>query len=74
MIPDTGGRATVDHALASAASQESDLFTVLEAIYVRRFSGAVLVHCANGVPRMVEFPGVQVRLPPRSLDTTERSE
>lgn len=35
---------------------------VQAALYAQRFTGAVTLHLANGVPKVVEFPGPQLRV------------
>ena len=41
---------------------ESDLFAVLTEIYTQKYTGSYTVHCIDGVPKRVEFPGRQVKL------------
>ena len=55
---------TIAEALDAVVVVEEDLFTLLQAIYVRRFSGVILLHCQNGLPKRAEFPGTQVTLAP----------
>lgn len=61
-----------EQALDLLASREADFASVLEEIYKRRHTGGVWLHCVDGVPKVVEFPGVQVRLTGGSLDTSEK--
>ena len=62
----------VDQALDRMVQRTEDFSAVLEAIYRRHHTGTVLLHCVNGVPKLVEFPGVQVRLKGEGLDRLEK--
>lgn len=43
--------------------KRADIYArVLEAIHQRKYTGSFTVHCHNGVPKTVEFPGVQISL------------
>jgi hypothetical protein len=59
----------VADALDRIQRSEDDFATVLTAIFTRGYTGAVLLHCVNGVPKVVEFPSQQVRLRPGRLDS-----
>jgi len=41
---------------------DADLATVLDTVYQRRYTGTITVHLQNGRPKVVEFPGTQIRL------------
>jgi hypothetical protein len=49
-------------ALAARRTRPDDFATVLATIFARRYTGSFTVHCVEGVPRVVEVPGEQVRL------------
>jgi hypothetical protein len=55
-------------ALDRMVIREDDYATALQAIYERGYTGAFTVHCLNGVPKRLEFPGVQIVLTGGSLD------
>lgn len=57
-----------DQAIDRIVQRADDFATVLEAIHRRQHTGTVLLHCVNGVPKLIEFPGVQVRLLQGDLD------
>ena len=72
---------TITAALDRRTVRSEDFLAVLTTIYARRYTGSFSVHCVDGVPRVVEFPGEQVRLtggpaaggldtPPRVPDAT----
>ena len=41
---------------------EGDLFALLTEIYGTKFTGMVILHCIDGVPKRAEFPSRQVTL------------
>lgn len=51
-----------DQAIDRIVHRTDEFATVLETIHRRQHTGTVLLHCVNGVPKLVEFPGVQIRL------------
>lgn len=53
---------TSGDALDRQLTLADDFATVLTTIFARRYTGSFAVHCVDGVPRVVEFPGTQVRL------------
>jgi hypothetical protein len=67
MIHDGQGRLTPERsgtteALDLQIKRDDDYAHVLEALYQRRYTGSFTVHCQNGVPRLIELPGVQIAL------------
>ena len=42
----------------------------LASLYDQRFTGTIILHCVEGVPKVVEWPqpSIQVRLAPQGLD------
>lgn len=60
-----------DQALDQIVDRVEDFATVQEVIFRRQYTGTVLLHCRNGVPQVVEFPGVQIRLRRGRLDRSE---
>jgi len=59
-------------ALDRIVLREDDYASTIEAIYTRRYTGSFTVHCLAGVPKRVEFPGVQVILVEGRLDKAEK--
>lgn len=58
-MPDRTGA----HEALDLQIKRADMYSrVLEAIFQRKYTGSFTVHCHNGVPRTVEFPGVQISL------------
>ena len=53
---------TVAQAIRSVEEQDADLFSMLQDIYKEDYSGAVILHCIHGVPRVAEFPSKQIKL------------
>jgi hypothetical protein len=53
---------TIATALDARRTRPDDFATVLATIFARRYTGSFTVHCVEGVPRVVEVPGEQVRL------------
>lgn len=51
-----------EQALDRVVQREDDFATVLAALYARRHTGMVILHFANGLPRKIELPGVQIAL------------
>lgn len=41
---------------------------VLTDLYRRRYTGSITLHCAEGLPKKVEFPGQQITLIQRKAD------
>ena len=66
----------VAEALRKVTTTDLDFFTLLAEIYAHGYTGAVLLHCVNGVPKCAEFPSRQVRLtaePKSVLDNAAHS-
>lgn len=59
-------------ALDRLVIREDDYASTIETIYTRRYTGSFTVHCIDGVPKRVEFPGIQVLLVEGSLDKREK--
>ena len=59
--------------LDRVALETQDFFGLLEALHARRFTGAVILHCVEGQPKMAEFPSLQVRLRSKDLTSAESS-
>lgn len=57
-------RATALDDALDVPTEAATLATLLERLHAARFSGVVLLHWQNGVPRVAEFPSLQVRLSP----------
>ena len=57
--------ATTTAEALQAVRVRTDTFPVLlQAVYDARYSGVVLLHCENGIPRTAEFPAQQIHLAP----------
>jgi hypothetical protein len=55
--------AAVADLLATDSPDPVTFLTMVEQLYTRRFSGAVIVHFKNGVPKVLEFANpVKVQL------------
>jgi hypothetical protein len=63
---------TTDQAIDRIVQRAEGFSAVLEAIFRRQHTGTVLLHCVNGVPKLVEFPGIQVRLLQGDIDKSEK--
>lgn len=55
-------RTGTDQALELQVKRQDDFGRVLQALHDRRYTGSFTVHCHQGLPRTVEFPGVQISL------------
>lgn len=55
-----------EQALDRLIKRDDDYAAVVEAVYRHRYTGSYTVHCLNGVPHKVEFPGIQIALNPRA--------
>lgn len=54
---------TGTHEALDMQVRRADVYAqVLEAIFQRKYTGSFTVHCRDGVPKTVEFPGVQISL------------
>lgn len=53
---------TLAEALTTIEREDQDLFALLSSIYAEKYTGMVILHCSDGVPRKAEFPSKQVRL------------
>jgi hypothetical protein len=53
---------TARQALDRRLVREQSFFQVLEEVYAQQYTGMLIVHCHDGQPKTVEFPGQQVRL------------
>lgn len=49
-------------ALERLVIRDDDFASALRAIYERRYTGSFTVHCIEGEPKKIEFPGIQVTL------------
>ena len=49
-------------ALTAVEVSDGDLFALLTEIYGTKFTGMLILHCIDGVPKRAEFPARQVRL------------
>jgi len=49
-------------ALASIRQDDAEFADLLQEIFTARYTGSLILHCADGVPQVVEFPARQVRL------------
>lgn len=61
-----------DQALDRIVHRTEGFAAVLDAIHRRQHTGTVILHCVNGVPKVVEFPGVQIRLLHGDLDKPDK--
>lgn len=52
----------LDQLLAPPRSLESDLATVLQQLYDRKYTGQVTLHFSDGVPRVAQLPAPQIKL------------
>lgn len=52
----------IKSALTTIERDDQDLFALLQSIYAEKYTGMVILHCADGVPKGAEFPSKQVRL------------
>jgi len=59
-------------ALDRIIRREDEYASVLMTIYDRKFTGSFTVHCIDGVPKRIDFPGVQVQLTGGSLDNLRK--
>lgn len=55
---------TIADALTRRHVRTDDFAAVLTTIFARRYTGSFSVHCVDGIPRVIEIPGEQVRLVP----------
>lgn len=55
-------RSPTTQALDRVITREDDFATLLDALFSRRYTGAILLHFRNGVPKIVELPGVQITI------------
>lgn len=55
-------------ALALIRQEDAAFADLLTELYDARYTGTVLLHTVNGIPRVVEFPSRQVRLAVSALD------
>lgn len=55
-------------ALAAIRQDDAAFADLLQQIYEARYTGTITLHTVQGVPRVVEFPGRQVRLQVIRLD------
>jgi len=62
----------LEEALTTIEREDQDLFALLRSIYAEHYSGMVILHCQNGVPKRAEFPSKQVTLQ-SGLDKSVRS-
>lgn len=53
---------TIAEALAAVEPVEDDFPTLLLTLHQTRYTGTVLLHVVNGVPKVVELPSRQIRL------------
>lgn len=69
--------ATVKEILVEITRVDTDLATCLDALYQQKYCGSFIVHCRNGVPQLIEFPGRRVHLqttsPPASASSAPSS-
>ena len=61
-----------DQALDRLVIRADSFASVLDALYRRRHTGTIVIHVFNGLPRKVEFPGIQIDLVTSDLDKTEK--
>jgi hypothetical protein len=59
----------IEAALTRSLLGNADLATLLETIYRRRYTGMIVLHCHNGVPKVAAFPSIQLTLQSGGLDT-----
>ena len=52
----------VRDALAAIEQEDEDFPALLVALSATRYTGALILHCVEGEPKIVEVPGRQVRL------------
>ena len=52
----------LDQLLAPPREVESDLQTVLQHLWDRKYTGPVTLHCHDGVPKVIELPAPKIRL------------
>ena len=53
---------TVEQLLALPKEIRSDLASIFQMIYEKRFTGPVTINCHLGVPKTVQVPPPQIRL------------
>jgi len=63
---------TVIEALTRVELTEQDFCALLAAIYGQKYTGMLILHCHEGVPKRAEFPALQVTLSPSPLDKSPR--
>lgn len=49
-------------ALADTRTDDATFPALLQEIYASKYTGAIVIHVADGIPRVVQFMGRQVRL------------
>lgn len=59
----------IEAALTRSLLGDADLATLLQTIYARRYTGPIILHCYEGVPKKAAFPSIQVTLDAGGLDT-----
>lgn len=52
----------LDQLLAPPRTVESDLATLLQKLYDRRYTGPITLHFRNGTPAVCEFSAPQIKL------------
>lgn len=52
----------LDDALAKIREVDGDFATLVESMYERRWTGYTGLHWLNGIPSMIDLPGVRVKL------------
>ena len=58
--------------LRAVTQDEEDFFDLLTALHDSGYTGAVLLHCAGGVPKVVELPSRRIRLVTRPLTNSPK--
>jgi len=53
---------TSGEALATISNTEEDFFSLLQRMYVTKYTGTLILHLHNGTPKVAELQAVQVRL------------
>ena len=55
-------------ALADLRRDDTAFADLLVEIFTLQYTGSIVLHCVNGVPKVAEFPARQVRLSTKPLD------
>ena len=62
----------VTEALAAVVHEDAAFAALLEQLYAAHYTGTVLLHFADGLPRTAEFPARRTRLLRIRLDNAPR--